>query len=513
MSVLFSIVLSICFCASALDFLRVFQVSCYRCKEYIAHIRCFDCIISVFGAALGLSLTILFSKIIYNYHGLVGIISSTVFTLILIFLRKHTPRFRFTRRILRLSGVLFLLNFLITLCVFVLSRRNLCGYEWLSMLFLLQIFLVPIAGWIVSPIEKRISRRYILRAKKRLSEVKPFVIAITGSYGKTSVKNFLSTILSEKFRVCASPQNYNTPMGLCLTVNNCLKNDDEILIVEMGARYKGDITELCDIVQPDLAIISGIGNQHLSTFGSKLALMDTKYELVQALPHGAPAFFAEDEGSFSLYKRGYAPSYCARVCGSKYSVSITDICMNASGSHFFIRSNDVVARGYTKLIGAHNIANTKLCAMVSLYMGLTLNEIVRGIAKIEAIPHRLQLLPARGNMQIIDDSYNASKEGICAAMHTLELFSGVRIVITPGVIEGGKDSYVTNYACGMSIGKVADYLYAYGENFEPLRDGAICAGMGKDRIICVKSRDKAVEKISGVTTAKVTLIFCNDLPN
>jgi len=512
MSVLIAFLLSHGLVLGSLDFLRVYQSSGYRGKEYFPLLKELDYATVLVAGALGVAVALVFERLVARAYGIFGVIAALIFAVTVIFTRKHTPPFKLTPRILRQMAVLLVLDFMLAASACLLAERGFCSYAWLCGLFFLQILLVPAAGSAMLPIERRIARRYVSLAKARLSAVRPIVVGVTGSFGKTSVKRILATILSQRYRVCVTPANFNTPMGLCRTLNEHLKDNDEILIAEMGARYTGDIAALAQIAHPDVAVITGIGNQHLATFGSKSALMDAKYELVDALDAGAPAFFAEDDGSFALYKRGHPQSFCARVNCGRYYVGVSDLRVTARGSDFLLRKDGVSVQAHTCLIGAHNVANVRLACMVASFFGLSLREIADGIARIESVPHRLQLLPCSGNMQVIDDSYNGSKEGIFAAMKTLSLFSGVRIVITPGVIECGKDEYVTNYQCGLKIGEVADFVFVYGENAKALTDGAVCAGLSAERVLCVRSRERAVEKISAVKAARMTVIFCNDLP-
>ncbi|HKL20112.1 MAG TPA: Mur ligase family protein [Halalkalibaculum sp.] len=158
-------------------------------------------------------------------------------------------------------------------------------------------FWIFIAGAITQPIENRIHRHFIKQAKGKLSRMPELkVIAITGSYGKTSTKFMIRDLLKERMNVCATPGSYNTPMGICKVINNDLEATHQVLILEMGARYEGNIDELCDIAEPDIAVITNVGIAHLETFGSQDAIARTKSTLVRRLkPDGTAVLNVDDE--------------------------------------------------------------------------------------------------------------------------------------------------------------------------------------------------------------------------
>ena len=141
-----------------------------------------------------------------------------------------------------------------------------------------QLFMNIVTNLVNHPLEAGINQHYINDAKRKLKEVDGLkVIGITGSYGKTSVKFYLQTLLQDKFHVLVTPESFNTPMGVVKTIRGFLKPSHEIFVCEMGARHVGDIKELCDIVHPDYGVITSIGPQHLETFFNMDNISDTKF--------------------------------------------------------------------------------------------------------------------------------------------------------------------------------------------------------------------------------------------
>ena len=191
---------------------------------------------------------------------------------------KKTPLV-FTNRIKRLLFVNFLLNFVLLLIVFGVGLPI-----WLALVLCLILLLASpvlvMASFVLSlPIENKIKNNFVKKAQKKLDDINCKVVAITGSFGKTSTKNVLYQILKQEFEVTASPKSFNTPMGVCKTILENLKETDDFLILEFGARAKGDIQQLAKMVPVDFGIITPIGNCHLETFGSVQNIEDTKFEL------------------------------------------------------------------------------------------------------------------------------------------------------------------------------------------------------------------------------------------
>ena len=165
-----------------------------------------------------------------------------------------------------------------------------------------QLWMQMLAKTINTPTEKGINNHYINDAKSILrSNPDMTIIGVTGSYGKTSVKFFLQTLLQQKYSVLVTPESYNTPMGVVITIRKFMKPSHQIFICEMGARYVGEIKEICDLVHPHHGIITSIGPQHLDTFGGIENVKKTKFELADALPEGGMLFLNGDNEYIADY--------------------------------------------------------------------------------------------------------------------------------------------------------------------------------------------------------------------
>lgn len=325
--------------------------------------------------------------------------------------------------------------------------------------------------------ERMIARNYLRRCKKSLaSYTDMIVVGITGSFGKTSVKQIAQAILSVAFSVYATPQNYNTPMGVCKSVQN-LSRDTQIFLVEMGARKVGDIAELCDLVHPSIGILTGIAPQHLETFGTIESIARTKGELVQAL--SKDGFLAC--GTATSYERAWLEQASCATCrvGDGGYIRATDIVTEQDGTRFTLHIGKSQMECQTCLLGAHNVQNILLACAVADHLGMKIEQIALGIARIKPIAHRLQLLQTAGGVTVLDDSYNANENGVRAAVEVLKAMQrqGRIVVAAQGIAEQGARSDVANYAVGAQIASVADLAIWIGPYASDMQSGALAQGM------------------------------------
>lgn len=263
MEILFAAVYSAFWLAAALPAMRVIQSLSYRPERGYARIEKTNEFISC------LILNLMFAAAFVLFGKIAAIAFVTVNLAYVVWLRtvKKRTLYRKTNRILRQ----YVTNYIILILLSII---------WLPLGGLL-CYLVPVVGlWVNRPIEMLINRKFINQAVKKIRNSRAIKVIITGSYGKTSVKNYLKTLLSEKYKVLATPESYNTPLGIALTVNNSLSDETEIFIAEAGARQKGDILEICEMIEPDLGVIVGIAPQHIQTFGTLNEIISTKFELV-----------------------------------------------------------------------------------------------------------------------------------------------------------------------------------------------------------------------------------------
>lgn len=339
---------------------------------------------------------------------------------------KYTAR---VIRIITITVIIFIIEILIALLFETVI------YILLSILGIMSIINIILANILLIPIQKLINLRYILSAKNIISKRDDLiVIGITGSYGKTSTKFILETILSEKYNVLATPNSYNTTLGNVRTVREKLTDEHQILISEMGARRTGDIKEICDIVRPKYGIITSIGKQHLETFKNIDNIVKGKYEIIDNLPEDGVAFFpADNEYTYELYLEEERKKYLYGFENEdiKLDLAVKDIRVSEAGSTFILFNNNESIECTTQLLGEHNALNILGCAAIALELGLSFEEIKIGISKIEPIEHRLQIMPNNNGTIVLDDSFNSNPNGTKVALKVLSGFTGRKIIITP----------------------------------------------------------------------------------
>lgn len=369
-----------------------------------------------------------------------------------------------------------------------------------------------------APWERRVNNRFLRRAREILQQRDDLVvIGVTGSYGKTSTKFILGTILSEKYRVLVTPDSYNTPMGVCRVINEQLKPEHEVLIVEMGARQPGDIRELAELARPRIGVLTAVGATHLETFGSLDAIAKTKYELIEALPPDGLAVMNADN------------DYCRRLAAQTRGVRVALYGLEAEGVRFAARNITVSEEGtafeledretgetvrcQTDLLGRHQVLNILGAATAARHLGLTMRQIAAGIRRLRPVPHRLQLIRS-GGVYVIDDAFNSNPDGTRVALEVLSGFSGRKVVVTPGMIELGSEEERYNREFGKHIARVCDFAILVGrDRAGPIVGGLRDSGFPEDRIRIVDSLEEATRELRAVLRPGDVVLFENDLPD
>lgn len=397
------------------------------------------------------------------------------------------------------------------------------GYQFqlhtitLAVINLLASIMCVISNFINKPIEAGVRQYYINDAKRILKSMPNLkIIGVTGSYGKTSVKNFLEKTLSAKYEVLITPRNFNTTMGVVRTIRENLKPTHQIFVCEMGAKNIGDIKEICDLVHPDMGVITAIGPQHLDTFKSIDNIIKTKFELYDAVNAKGGVTFLNADNEYIAKNIDRENVITYGVNNDKLDYNSYNLVSSSRGLSFNIKDSktgeEVTYR--TKLIGKHNIENITGAIAVGNYLDTPLKKMVKHVREIKSVDHRLQIIP-RGKLTIIDDAYNSNPISSKAAIDTLAEFSGTKIVITPGMIELGEDEEKYNYEFGKYMADVCDYIIVVGEhNAKAIIDGAKEKGYDEKKIIKVKSPQEGMEQVNKKNILEeVVVLLENDLPD
>lgn len=391
-----------------------------------------------------------------------------------------------------------------------------------SILFSFLIFTLPVnmilANWFASPTETAINNRYINKADKilRKKEYKDLIrIGITGSYGKTSTKFILKTILSEKYNVLATPGSYNTTMGNVRIIREQLKPEHQVFISEMGARKRFDIQEICQFVRPQLGIITSIGPQHLETFKKIENVAKTKGELLKGVTSDGAIFLPKDNSHcFELYKKDEHKKFLYSTKNDGSEVYAKNIKVTKEGSTFTVVYKKEEFNCTTKLLGEHNVQNIIGCVAIAKYLGLSNKQIQEGIAKIEPVEHRLQLIPSTNGTTVIDDAFNSNPVGSKMALDVIKQFEGRKIIITPGMVELGAEEYKYNKEFGVQMAEAVDFAILIGrKRSEPIVEGLRSKKFDEMNLFVVNDLNEATVQLGKLTKPGDVILFENDLPD
>lgn len=385
----------------------------------------------------------------------------------------------------------------------------------MALLFAMSNLIILLVNLINKPVELSINKHYINDAKSILKDCPDLnIIGITGSYGKTSVKYYLTTLLKAKYNVLMTPESYNTPMGVVKTIRGSLKSTHEIFVCEMGARWVGDIKELCDIVEPKHGIITSVGPQHLESFGSLDAVKKTKFELADSLSDNSLLLLNADDQNINDYVG--SRKYVSYAIDNDADYRAYDIKANDRGTTFSVKTRDGETQTYsTKLIGRHSVLNITGAIAMSHKLGISLKDLKAQVRRLEGVPHRLQLTD-KGNLTIIDDAYNSNPSGTKAALEALSLFDGYKVLVTPGMVELGAKQNELNCEFGKDAAKVCDYVVLVGQKqAKPIKAGLLEEKYDESKIFIAYDIHEALDHVYKLNSngKKKIVLLENDLPD
>lgn len=424
---------------------------------------------------------------------------------------------KFTNRVKRLFVTIYLIYIIPTIFMIAFYDVTYIAIYYLiiGLMAYLNYYMIWFANLINHPIEKMIQTSFKRKAMKKLNGMDLKVIGITGSYGKTSSKNILSDILNMKYNALPTPKNFNTPLGLIITINNHLDKFNDILIAEMGAFRQGEIQELCDLVHPSYGILTKIGTAHLESFGSQKNIQKGKFELIESLPKDGIGVLNADDPLQVSYKLKNKCKIVWIGIEKDADVRAENIKLGFDGTRF-----DVVFKGdskkysfTTKLLGQANIYNILAGIALGKEFGMTIVQLQVGVKKVKPIEHRLEM-KKMGNINIIDDAYNSNPVGAKMALDTLALMPGKKIVVTPGMIEMGAEQDKLNATFGEQMAAVADVVILVGEKqTKPIYDALIKKKYKKENIYVLNDVKEAFPLMQQLREKETYVLLENDLPD
>jgi len=455
-----------------------------------------------------------------------------------LFLRRNPPEAKkpliYTGRAKRiLSVALFVCVVIVALFAAYIIRMQVLAANfrtyWLATFLTFMVGLVItqvawlaviLANVLLKPVQSRINASFVQSARDRLRQINPIVIGVAGSYGKTSTKFILETLLAGRFRVLKTPGSYNNLLGISRVINGELKPEHEVFIVELGGYKRGDIKKSTNLVHPTISIIAAIGPEHLERLKTMENVDAMNYEAIEALPASGVAVFNNDMERCRALADGTTHVKVVRygLDRSQPDLFLTaeDIVLSAEGLSFTIidrEGNRISTK--TSLLGKHNVLNILGAAAVAMQAGLSLAEVAARIPKIKQVEHRLQLIRGQGGITVIDDAYNSNPLGADEALNVLKEFNGgKRILITPGMVELGHLEETANKEFGSKAARICDYVLLVGaKQTEAILKGLASEKFPKEKIRIVGNLAEATQELQRIVKPGDVVLFENDLPD
>jgi len=386
----------------------------------------------------------------------------------------------------------------------------------LGLLFFGLPRVLVLADAVMSPVQGAINARFLRAAGSKLEEVAPLVVGVTGSFGKTSTKFAIRALLGDEREVLATPGSFNTPLGVCRTINERLTSEHKAFVVEMGAYGEGEIAELVAFVRPTIGVLTAIGPAHLERFGSIEAIERGKYEIVRDLPSDGVAVMnvddervrrlADSTEHVRVVRYGIAPE------GSP-DVTVVDVETTRGGTRMTIRLEGSSFQATTKLLGRHAVGHVLAAVAVARAAKVPMDAIPERISRLEPVEHRLQIIDGAGGVTVIDDAYNSNPAGAAAALEVLgQMDARKRVVVTPGIVELGPLQTQENERFGAGAARVADVVVLVAKlNRDALERGARSAGGAE--VVVVDTLEQATEALKTILGPGDVVLFENDLPD
>jgi UDP-N-acetylmuramoyl-tripeptide--D-alanyl-D-alanine ligase len=412
------------------------------------------------------------------------------------------------------SLMLFLISSFLLISYFKLALAIIfIAFLWCNYLFLITSTIILKIYEIPNRKRVKIKTRNKIRSMTNLK-----VIGITGSAGKTTTKNILEELLSKK--VLATPLSYNTLFGIAKVVDYELNEKYKFFICEMGAYKKGEIKELCKITQPNIGIVTSVNTQHLERFGSIDNTIKAKFEMLQNLKQGGIGIVNLDNhyirNNLSYAKTnligftidGNTSSECKKI------VKLANWKVLDKKMYFEVSSDGKLTKMETELLGKHHLYNLLAAITCAIYLKENIEDIAKKVKDIKQIPHRLELRKEKGT-NILDDTYSSNIEGFREALEVLATFRGRKILVTPGIVELGRQTDILHKQLGNKAASVCERVILVGksERTNALRKGLLSAGFKSQKIISVNTNSQVKKHLEKILRAGDTVLFENDLPD
>lgn len=490
--------------------IHMFQLSSYRYSRYFRWLVPGN----IISQKRFIAFMMLVPALVPNYVGVGFATGITIGAWAVAWREKFKTPLVYTMRVKRLFATNILLFVAITALALLLAT------EWATVIIAATLifsnFLMLLANLVNTPIEKAINRHYYNDAKRIIDSHKGLIIiGVTGSFGKTSTKNYLASVLAEKYNVLVTPGNFNTLLGVIRTIREQLRPYHQVFIVEMGAKQNNDIKEICDLVHPTIGIVTAVGEMHLETFKTVENIQETKFELINSLPAGGLGVINYDSEYIKSYKGIKSPCKIIRYAvEGEGDYKANDVVYGAGGVSFTLGNGEHYS---SRLLGVGNLLNILASIAVADHLGVPANKQRNAIARLQPVEHRLSMKVANG-ITVLDDAYNSNPTGAKMSLGVLKEFAvgegNKRIVITPGFVEMGTRQADANKELGRTIAVSCDYaIIVNAVNREAIKSGIEEGGLPAEKYFLADSLNHAHQQLAKILRPGDVVLYENDLPD
>ena len=385
-----------------------------------------------------------------------------------------------------------------------------------AFMFALLPLALIIANAVLAPYESSVQRGYYREAVEQLHRVAPFVVGITGSYGKSSSKAMLAHLLQFHAPTLAATGSINTVMGVTRHLREDLVPGHRFLVVEMGAYAVGSIARLCALTPPAAGLITAVGDMHLERFGSTDVIRQAKSELAQAVPPGGLLVVNADSPNALVIGKQFSDRRVllyGEESREDLATRVEDVRFTKQGSHFVLRTQSRTYTCFTPVLGRPIVRNLAGAFTLATAVGADPDVMVAAFRTLKPVANRLELVEDAG-VTWIRDAYNSNQFGFRAALEVAaDLPASRRFIVTPGVIELGASQHEVNKALSRAAAAVCDHTVVVANaNRQAFVEGHCEAGR-EGRLVVVDNRTDAFAWLHEHLQDGDIVILENDLPD
>jgi UDP-N-acetylmuramoyl-tripeptide--D-alanyl-D-alanine ligase len=388
----------------------------------------------------------------------------------------------------------------------------LMGVVGIALVLLVAPLIMDLALIPMNAVEKALSNKYLVSARKRLNQVRPTVVAITGSYGKTSTKGYVAHLLDGSFSVVASPASFNNLMGLSRAVNDRVIPGTEVFVAEMGVYGPGEIRELSKSFPPDIATITTIGEAHLARMGSREVIAAAKAEITEK---AATVVLPIDQPELAALAEKCRQEGKTVITVSTSPGATADVVVDAVSGQLTMNEPGGPATLPVTVSSVGHAVNIAVAAGIAFALKVPAANIAGKLDSLPGAQHRAEIQETPQGVVVIDDTYNSNPVGAERALEGAAALAAERegqlVVVTPGMVELGSMQRQRNSEFAASVAARGGRLLAVGRtNRAALQSGAD----GSEHPVLVYDRRKvAVEAALDLAGERGVILYENDLPD